>query len=162
MHHPLFISSLVDVPRPGVDRVSTLQEALGVISLAARHPLTIDTIVLGLDDRLRGVGLARVPSHPRDGGSPSDRGDDGFLARTIHDIISWCVRTPSVREVVVASFRPSSPIAASDVRGLARLVGSLASAGYTLRDWVVSGRGGFYCPRVLTDSPDPWEGARGI
>jgi hypothetical protein len=30
------------------------------------------------------------------------------------------------------------------------------SAGFELIDWVVVGSGGLYCPRSLTDAPDPW------
>lgn len=136
-----FTSSLLDVPRPLIDPIDTFEEALGIVSLGARHPLANESIVLPLDRHNRGVGLIRVVA-------PEER-----LA---HDIASVCVRTPLAAAAFVVTFRRTCPVGPRDAALFDQISAVLASNGHSLVDWVVVGRGGFYCPRVLTDAPDPW------
>lgn len=149
MFHSPFDSTLVDVPRPHLDPVCTFQEALAIVSLAARHPLSADTVVLQLDRRMRGVALTRLTS-----GSTTPTHDPGRdLARSV---VEHCAANHDTAHAFVVSFRPWSPITAADASTYTHLSSSLASAGFHLLDWTVVGRGGFWCPRVLVDAPNPW------
>lgn len=153
MLHPPFNSTLVDVPRPHIDPIFTLQEALAIVSLAARHPIAADAILLQLDRHRRGVALSRLAS----AGVESTHGHQRHLAR---GVVELCAATPGTSLAFVVSFRPAAAVAPGDAEALCHLGASLASAGFDLLDWVVVGRGGFYCPRVLIDGADPWNPAR--
>lgn len=150
MFHSPFNASLVDVPRPHLDPVSTLQEALAVVALAARHPLGSESVLLQLDRQWRGVALSRI-AHP-----PSVAIGDACRALA-HDVVARCTDTVDTVHAFIVTFRPDPPMAPDDIESLVHLRSTLDAAGYILIDWVVAGRGGFYCPRILTDASDPWD-----
>lgn len=145
-----FNSTLVDVPRPHLDPIATLQEALAVVALTARHPLISESVLLHLDRNWCGVALSRV-AHPR---TIIFRDFHRALA---HEVVARCAATTDTTRAFIVTFRPGSPMAPGDVDALLHIEAALGSAGYSLADWVVTGRGGFYCPRVLIDAPDPWD-----
>lgn len=140
-----FTSTLLDIPRPLVDPVSTFPEALGIVALAAGRPLRHESVVLVLDSRRRGLGLHRT-------GTP-----DAHLA---HEVAAVCSRTPAALGAFVVTFRPGSPVGLDDPGLFEQLRHVLHSTGHHLIDWVVVGRGGFWCPRILTDVADPWDRAQ--
>lgn len=154
MFHSPFNSTLVDVPRPHLDPVCTLQEALAIVSLAARHPLATDTVLLQLDDKKRGVALSRITcTTPQ----PGHHGSHDTSRAMVRNVVEECTASQQTVHAFVVTFRSASPVGAGDVAVLHHLDSSLRSAGFHLLDWVVVGRGGFWCPRVLTDAPDPWD-----
>lgn len=134
-------ASILDVPRPLVDPITSLVEALSVISLALRRPRSNDTVVLALDNKWRGIHLFRT--------SP-------LTQHSLHHIVRECSDVPSVSGVVIASHTTSRLLAPSDITLLRSSQTTLAAAGLNLIDWVVIGPGGLYCPRVLTHSRHPW------
>lgn len=139
--NPWFNSTVLDIPRPHIDPISSFEEALAVVSLAARHPTIDETIALHLDAESRGVALVRL---------------DPSRTSLAHDVVASCSMTPTATQTFVVTFRIGSPLHTGDPAQLGRLASVLGSAGFALRDWVVVGRGGFYCPRVLTENDDPW------
>ena len=134
-------ASLVDIPRPYVDSIYTLAEALGVASLALEHPLRAHTCALITDQQRRGLGLIR---------------DRALNENTIHDIVGQCSRIPNAHSIVLVSVRTVSPIQYGDIDMLHQCAMEADNAGLQLLDWVIVGRGGLYCPRSITDMPDPW------
>lgn len=142
MLHAPFTSTLPDIPRPLVDPVSTLPEALGIVALAAGRPVRAGSIVLVVDDRRRGLGLHRTG------------GPESHLA---HDVAGVCSRIPGAHGAFIVTFRPGSPVGLDDPDLFEQLRTVLHSTGHHLVDWVVAGRGGFWCPRILVGAPDPWD-----
>jgi hypothetical protein len=134
-------ASLVDIPRPFIDSIYTLAEALGVACLALEHPLKPHTLALVTDQQRRGLGLVRD--------APLDH-------QSIHNIVGACSHIPEAHSVVLVSVRTQSPINPSDNELLRHVSTVAANAGLHLLDWVVVGRGGLYCPRSIADMPDPW------
>ena len=137
----MFASTLLDVPRPYIDPIYSLVEALGVACLALRRPAADSTITLVLDNQRRGIHL--FPSAP-------------LTQSTIHHIIGHVSAVPNAHGVVIISTRTAAPIQPQDSTLLIHTTVACQSAGFELIDWVVIGSGGLYCPRSLTDAPDPW------
>lgn len=137
----MFASTLLDVPRPYIDPIYSLVEALGVACLALRRPVVDSTITLVLDSQRRGIHL--FPSTP-------------LTQSTMHHIIGHVSSVPNAHGVVVISTRTTTPISPQDTTLLLHTTRACQSAGFELIDWVVLGSGGLYCPRSLTDAPDPW------
>jgi hypothetical protein len=137
----MLTSSVIDVPRPLVDSITSLVEALSVISLSLLRPRRNDTVVLALDKQRRGLHLFRT---------------DPVSSHTFHHIVRECSSVPSIHGVVVASYRTSSPMFWCDDSLLHIGSRTLSAAGIQLIDWVVIGAGGMYCPRTLYNVPDPW------
>lgn len=136
-----FSSSILDVPRPLIDPITSLLDALSVISLSLRRPRRIDTIVLALDAQRRGLYLFRTHA---------------LNAETLHHVIGKCSDVSGIHGVVIASIRACSPLTTTDQQLLTTAQHTLSGAGIELIDWVVIGAGGLYCPRTLSDTPDPW------
>lgn len=128
---PLFMSSLLDVPRPFVDAVSSSTEALGIAGLVFERPRRESTIVLVLDSMRRGIHLNRFAAL-----DPS----------TLHQIIADCSELHNPHGVVLLSSRTTSASLHHDhyVFHLARTM--LHNAGLTLEYWIVAGPGEIYCP----------------
>jgi hypothetical protein len=99
------------------------------------------TITLVLDNERRGIHL--FPSTP-------------LTQSTIHHIIGHVSSLPNAHGVVIISTRTTAPIQPHDLILLVHTTVACQSAGFELIDWVVVGSGGLYCPRSLTDAPDPW------
>lgn len=137
----VFTSSVIDVPRPLVDPITSLVEALSVVSLALQRPRTSSTVVLVLDRHRRGLHLFR--SNP-------------MTPTSFHHIVRECSTIPSVDGVVVVSHRDTRPFSELDESLLFTGAHTLWAAGIHLIDWVVVGAGGMYCPRSLCGAPDPW------
>jgi hypothetical protein len=137
----MFASTLLDVPRPYIDPIYSLVESLGIACLALRRPAVDSTITLVLDSERRGIHL--FPSTP-------------LTQSTIHHIIGHVSSLPNAHGVVIISTRTTTPIQPHDSTLLIHTTVACRSAGFELIDWVVVGSGGLYCPRSLTDAPDPW------
>lgn len=137
----MFQSSLVDVPRPFIDSISTLVEALGIASLTIPRPRTSGTIAVATDAHLRGIAMLHLPE---------------LAMHSVHEVVARCSHIAGVHAVVVVSVRTSSPVQPFDTELLQYLTQVLSHAGIALRDWVVVGQGGLYCPRSLLGLADPW------
>lgn len=134
-------ASLIDVPRPFVDPIDSLIEALGVLTLALPRPLTHCTLTLVLDSHRRGLGLVRSQT---------------LTKGTMHDLIGDISAVSGATSVVIVSTRTANLISPTDVDDLIVHSLTLINAGLSLQDWIVVGRGGFYCPRSLAGTADPW------
>lgn len=137
----MFTSSLLDIPRPFVDPIMSLVEVLGIVSLSIRRPLSSSMVALFLNSDRCAVGLSQVAT--------SD-------TAPAHHLVASASRVPSVHSVVLVSSRPHCLVRSSDVAHLQSFTRAAHNAGFALCDWVVVGRGGMYCPRTLTDLPNPW------
>jgi hypothetical protein len=134
-------SSILDVPRPLVDPITSLLDALSVVSLSLRRPRRNDTVVLALDAQRRGLHLFRtVP----------------MCAEALHHVVSQCSVVSGIHGVVITSVRPTTPLCTTDQQLVVTTRHTLLAAGIELVDWVVLGAGGLYCPRTLCGMPDPW------
>jgi hypothetical protein len=134
-------ASLLDVPRPFLDPIHSLVEAVGISSLVMERPIRNRTYALVLDTQHRGLGILHA----------SD-----INLMTAHYLIGRMSDIPDAHAAVLISTRVLSCIQPGDIELLSLLNTTFSHAGFVLHDWVVAGRGGLYCPRSLTDSPDPW------
>lgn len=134
-------ASLIDVPRPFIDPIDTLVEALGVLALAMPRPLVEGTLLLAMDRQRRGLGMVR---------------SDATTSSGLHHLVGLMCRIPAVRSVVMVSLRSGDLIRPDDVDHLFSTITAMNNAGLTLCDWVVAGRGGLYCPRSLAGTANPW------
>jgi len=134
-------SSILDVPRPLVDPITSLLDALSVVSLSLQRPRRNDTVVLALDAQRRGLHLFRTLP---------------MCVQTLHHIVNQCSVVSGIRGVVITSVRPTPPLVATDHQLVVTARHTLSAAGIELVDWVVLGAGGLYCPRTLCDMPNPW------
>ena len=137
----MFNASLIDVPRPLVDPISSLVEAVSVASLAVYRPLRCSSIIIAMNNQ--GCGQGIIVTQP-------------VTKTSAHSLIGVCSGVPNTTRITLISTRTRSPIDPDDAELLQHLVHLFNTAGITLVDWVVIGRGGLYCPRSLTDMPDPW------
>lgn len=136
----MLTASVIDVPRPLIDPITSLVEALSVVSLALTRPRRDSTFVLVLDNEHRGIHLFRT--------APLNK-------CSIHRIIYECSHVPSVNGVFITSVRITQPVSPYDSDIFINSAHTLASAGIQLIDWAVIGAGGLYCPRTLLNLPDP-------
>lgn len=127
----LFSSSLLDVPRPFIDAVSSSTEALGVAGLVIERPRQDSTIVLVLDNMYRGLHLNRFPALSR---------------ATFHEIISDCSQLDNPHSIVILSSRTHLHSSLDDklLLDLGRTM--LHNAGIELVEWIVTKPGRIYCP----------------
>jgi hypothetical protein len=138
---PLFTSSLLDVPRPFIDVVSTSIEALGVGALIFERPRRPSTTVVVLDHMRRGIHLNRfAPLGPV----------------TIHDIIADCSELHHADGVVLLSSRTTSHSIVHDLHILHVARAMLHNAGLELLDWIVTSPGEIYRPESWSSTPDSW------
>lgn len=136
-----FPSTLLEVPRAHIDPIRSLAEALSVVALAVERPLRNSITALILNSHKCGVGLIRTH----------------FPHRTaMHHIISEASQIPDSQCVVLVTTRPRSTVEYIDGDDFMFASQLFAHAGLTLIEWVVLGRGGMYCPRVVTDEPSRW------
>ena len=140
----MFSSTVIDIPRPFVDPVESVVQALTIASLVTRRPRRGSTLALILDSRRRGLGVVAAPRVDR---------------TTIHSLVGACCDIPRADSIVVVSVRRGIPVRATDVELHARMSFALAAAGFTLLDWIVACRGSAYCPRIVVGAPDPWTGS---
>ena len=138
---PMFSSTLLDVPRPFVDPVNSLVEAVGLTSLAVHRPRRCESVVLCLDSQRRAVHMFNAPS---------------MSVATVHCIIAHASLIPACSSVVICSIRTGQPIHHGDINLWHTSADVLHNAGLHLYDWVVIGAGGLYCPRTVSHASDPW------
>lgn len=138
---PLFTSSLLDVPRPFVDAVSSATEALGIAGLIFERPRRDCTIVLVLDAMRRGIHLNRFAP---------------LSLHTVHEIIADCSDLPSPSGLVIISSRTSSHSPHQDRELLNLSHTMLHHAGLELLEWIVTGPGEIYCPGIWASTSGPW------
>lgn len=137
----MLLSSAFDVPRPLIDPITSLVEALSVVALAVQRPRRNSVIILAVDTHRRGLHMFRS--------SP-------LSTLTAHHIVRECSYVPTVNGVIIVSHTTSAPRTTSDESLLVQTQSTLSAAGIHLIDWVVVGAGGMYCPRTLCGQPDPW------
>lgn len=136
-----FDASLLDVPRPFIDPIHSLLEAVGISSLVVQRPLQDRTYALVLDEQRRGLGILQA---------------NALSVVSAHFLIGRLSDIPRAHAVVLVSTRTQPCMQPGDQDLLALLNSTFNHAGITIHDWVVMGRGGYYCPRSLTETPDPW------
>lgn len=136
-----FSTTLLDVPRAHIDPIRSLLEALSVVALSIQRPLDHSLTALLLNAEWCGVGLERTCRSFRP---------------AMHHVISAASEVPNVQFAVLASTRPRSTVQYVDGDNFLFASQLFAHAGITLVEWVILGRGGMYCPRVLTDEPSRW------
>ena len=137
----MFTSSLLDIPRPFIDPITSLVQAVGLFSLAVHRPRCNESLVLCLDSQLRGVHMFEAPE---------------LSAATIHHIVCHASTITATSSLVVCSIRMATPIHPDDSRLWSHCKTVLHHAGLLLHDWIVIGHGGLYCPRTLSDEDNPW------
>jgi hypothetical protein len=79
-----------------------------------------------------------------------------LCTQSLHRIVHECSQVPSVDGIVLTSVRTTQPMSYCDIDTLSNSVNTLSAAGIQLVDWAIIGAGGLYCPRTLTNLPDPW------
>lgn len=136
---PLFMSSLLDVPRPYIDAVTSSTEALGIAGLVFERPRRESTIVLVLDAMSRGIHLNRFTA---------------LGVSTLHKIIADCSELPHPRSIVLFSSRTTSQSLRHDQSLLHLSRTMLHNAGLELQQWIVTGPGEIYCSS--TYCPGTW------
>ena len=136
-----FPSTLLDVPRAHIDPIHSLLEALSVVALSIERPLHHSMTALVCNSQRCGVGLirTRLPFH-----------------HAVHHVISEASHIPDAQAVVLVTTRPQPTVEYVDGDDFLLASQLFTHAGITLIEWVVLGRGGMYCPRVLTDEPSRW------
>lgn len=137
----MFTSSLLDIPRPFIDPITTLVQALGLFSLAAHRPRRVESLVLCLDSQSRGIHMFGAPE---------------ISGSAMHHIVSHASSIPATSSLVVCSIRSTAPIHPDDIHMWSHCHSVLHHAGLHLRDWIVVGHGGLYCPRTLSHHDNPW------
>lgn len=139
-----FDASLLDVPRPFIDPIHSLLEAVGISSLVVQRPMQDRTYALVLDSQRRGLGILQASA---------------LNLVSAHYLIGRLSDIPDAHAVVLVSTRTHTCMQPGDQELLELLHTTFNHAGIAIHDWVVMGRGGHYCPRSLTDAPDPWVGS---
>lgn len=129
------------IPRPYLDPIGSLLEVVSIACLALARPLCNDTIVLSLNAELCAVGLMRC---------------DPLSTSVVHNIIGQVALNSEVSSVVLVSQRQHTPHQHHDESLLQYMETVFSNSGIALKDWVVIGRGGLYCPRSLLNESDPW------
>lgn len=143
MHQLSFTTTPISrVPRPCRDRIRSPFDALSIVALAAPRPMASRSFVIVTDRQRRGIGLALA-----------SRGTRPSAAR----LLSIANEVPCAAGLVVVTTRERRTVAPGDAAAWESLRGSLLRWGAELVEWIVAGPGGFYCPRVLTSTPDPWD-----
>lgn len=137
-----FPLTLLDVPRAHIDPIHSLLEALSVVALSLERPRHHSLTALVCNSHMCGVGLVRTHAPFR---------------HALHRIISDASQIADARAVVLVTTRPGATVAFEDGDDYVSASQLFAHAGITLVEWVVIGRGGMYCPRVLTDEPSRWK-----
>lgn len=74
----------------------------------------------------------------------------------VHKLIGQVALNPEASSAVLISLREHTPHHHGDEVLLQHMKTVFEHSGIVLRDWVVMGRGGLYCPRSLLNEPDPW------
>jgi hypothetical protein len=136
------------LPRAGVDRISSPDTALIMLSVTIHRPIRPETIVILLDDQRRGVAVAVV--------TDTRRPDD------VIEVVE-CLGRPAahggrVGAIIVASVRPE-PLddddAGGDVDRWLEISDLADQAGIELLEWFVIGDD-VTCPRDRLGEPPRW------
>ena len=122
-------ASLLDIPRPFIDPIDSLVEAVGIVSLAIERPIRHCTYALVLDAQRRGLGLLHA-------------GPVSLI--TAHFLIGRISEIPAAESVMLVTTRTDTCVQPGDEELLQMLQHTFSHAGITLLDWVSVGRGGLY------------------
>lgn len=133
-----FASTLLDVPRPFLDPITTIGELLGVASLICRRPRRAQTVSIILDARRRGIRMTRYSQ---------------LDVVVFHDIVTEMSSIESAASVmlVTTTTLPPDREENSPLCTIGRMI--LTNAGFELREWVVAGCGGFHLPTAGSSFP---------
>lgn len=144
--------TLVDVPRPFLDTISTTSQALSVFSLTMSRPARAETLVLLLDSSRRGVALLSDESRHRCGLSPTHTGE--LLG---HHVVGMASGHPAAMACFVLTVEPDAAPTLDDAEKWFAVADICDRAGIVLLDWCVRGfathpgelrgRGSVWCPK---------------
>jgi hypothetical protein len=144
--------TLVDVPRPFLDTISTTSQALSVFSLTVTRPARAETLVLLLDSSRRGVALLSDTSRHAAGSTPSHVGE--LLG---HHVVGMASAHPAAVACFVLTVEPDATPTIDDAEKWFAFADVCDRAGIVLLDWCVRGfatrpgelrgRGSVWCPK---------------
>ena len=144
--------TLVDVPRPFSDTISTTAQALSVFSLTVRRPFQPQHLVLLIDSARRGVGLHSGPGIV---GMRSDPTAAGFALA--HNVVAVTSANPLAVGCYVMTVEPDATPSPDDAERWFAMADVCDRAGIVLVDWCIrgfatadarfAGQGAVWCPR---------------
>ena len=144
--------TLVDVPRPFLDTISSTSQALSVLSLTVSRPASAETLVLLLDSSRRGVALLSDSSRHGAAATPSHTGE--LLG---HHVVGMASAHPSAVACFVLTVEPDAVPTPDDAEKWFAFADICDRAGIVLLDWCVRGfathpgelrgRGSLWCPK---------------
>ncbi len=140
------VSSHGRVPRANIDPILTVQDAMAVFDLAISHPLAAETIVMFLDREFRGSCLVTVTET-----------DDPIQVVAIAEAMALSAsHEPDITGIVLATVRPGGTMLDDDDDVWFEASDVVESAGLTLIDWLIIGRGGTTSPRQQLGLNSRW------
>ena len=138
------------VPRPRLDPIRSVDDALLVFRAQLTRPLRAETLAMFLDDNDCGSTLVTV----------TDTSDPFQILEVAEAMALAGATSPDVTALVLASVRPGGgPLPGDDDLwlGASDVVGE---CGLTLVDWFVIGRHGTFIPREALGVPSRWSSGR--
>lgn len=139
---PCSRTSIVHANQP----ISSTDEAVAIVAATLRRPLESEVIAFLVDSNNCGHTIV-VVSHDH---------DDDVVLRVAESMMAMAAVSRRWTGVVLASVRPRSMIVPGDVDRWLELDALTASAGVTLKDWLVVGPAGVELPRQLLGEPERW------
>ena len=144
--------TLVDVPRPFLDTITSTAQALSVFSLTVQRPFQPQHLVLLVDATRRGVGLHSSTGHH------GHRDDPTAAGRAIgHHVVSVASANPAAAGCYVMTIEPDAEPSPDDAERWFAMADVCDRAGIVLVDWCVrgfatagarfAGQGAVWCPR---------------
>lgn len=144
--------TLVDVPRPFLDTISSTSQALSVFSLTMSRPARAETLVLLLDSSRRGVALLSDTNRHGGGATPSHVGE--LLG---HHVVGMASAHPAAVACFVLTVEPNAAPTPDDAEAWFAFADICDRAGIVLLDWCVRGfstrpgelrgQGSVWCPK---------------
>lgn len=144
--------TLVDVPRPFLDTITSTSQALSVFSLTMSRPARAETLVLLLDASRRGVALLADSGGTPSGPTPSHTGE--LLG---HHVVGMASAHPTAVACFVMTIEADAVPSPDDAERWFALADVCDRAGVVLVDWCVRGfatrpgqlpgRGAVWCPK---------------
>jgi hypothetical protein len=144
--------TLVDVPRPFLDTITSTAQALSVFSLTVARPFRTQSLVLLVDAARRGVGLHSSQ------GLVGLRDNPTAAGRAIgHHVVSVASANPLAVGCFVMTIEPDASPSPDDAERWFAMADVCDRAGIVLIDWCVrgfatadalfAGQGAVWCPR---------------
>jgi DNA repair protein RadC len=142
----MFMSSRDPVPQARRDPITSPQQAMSVFRLAMCRPLRDETLIMFLDDQLRGHELVSV----------SDTVDPWQVV-DVADTMAFCAGgNEDITALVVASVRPGGGPLPDDEILWYEVADVVEDQGLTLIDWLIIGRDGVHSPRDYLGIASRW------